>query len=79
MPQLGARTSDYRTCADVQKAVAVARLWSRWSMPAARPFTCHPFASPFDGPRDPPFGGSHEGRDCTTCMHEKKRPCPARF
>jgi hypothetical protein len=40
---------------------------------AARPFTGHPLASPIDQPRDPPFGGSHEGRDCTTCMRERTR------
>ena len=35
-----------------------------------------PFASPFDPPRAPPFGGSHEGRDCTTSMREKRRRRP---
>jgi len=35
----------------------------------------HPFASPFEPLRAPPFGGSYEGRDCTTSMREKKRPC----
>src|SRR5580692_12260796 len=31
----------------------------------------HPFASPFDPPRAPPFGGSNEGRVRTTFMHEE--------
>src|ERR1700736_1299810 len=37
-----------------------------------------PFASPFDPPRAPPFGGSHEGRDCTTSMREETT-APARL
>jgi hypothetical protein len=35
-------------------------------------------ASPFDPPRAPPFGGSHEGRDCTTSMREETM-APARL
>src|SRR5271170_6494008 len=38
----------------------------------------HPLASPFDPLRAPPFGGSHDGRDCTTSMHEETT-APARF
>src|SRR6202051_2731568 len=32
-----------------------------------------PPASPFDPPGDPPSGGSYEGRDCTTCIHDKRQ------
>ena len=39
--------------------------------PADPPFPSHP---PSTLPRDPPFGGSREGRDCTMCMREKRRP-----
>jgi hypothetical protein len=44
----------------------------RASVAGRSPYTCSVSASPFDAPRDPPFGGSCQERDCTTSMREKR-------
>jgi hypothetical protein len=58
--------------------VLYGRRESRASVAGRSPVYPYPFTSPFDPPRAPPFGGSHDGQDCTTSMREKKRRRPPR-
>ena len=60
-------------CSQLSALSAATGVWA--SVAGRSPvYPATPSHPPLDPPRAPPFGGSHEGQDCTTCMREKKRP-----
>ena len=64
-----------KACSFVRRATSTC-IVGRPQLPALRPVSVCFFASPFDAPGDPPFGGSRERGGCAISMGEKKPQRP---